>query len=861
MRNYLPSLFMALVVASCVDPGTVECFGNLCPVGTVCIQELERCVDQERVAACTGAGLLDGDACSAGGQPGVCAAGICGSGCGDGLALEDEVCDSADFGALTCLDFDFYEGELGCSTTCDGVDTSSCQGFCGDGQVNGPELCDPDLERNVDCYVVGFDRGASQCELSCSWPTYGCGMNGLKPVPGLLPPGDAWAVHGFAPGRLLLGSNSGTLMHVEGERFELESTPAKAGIVPWALDEENIFAISFDAEIVQKKDGAWILHESPVPILGGIRGLDANRVWAVGGQDVIAFDGSTWQMIPTPDPDMDPDTPWTAELYEVTPNEGANGVQLWIGGLNFFTTEPPLHLYEGGTWTTFDDPEFMAVGEYGGLTVSDIYAAGPADVYVAFKTLFPSYPALGKLVHFHYDGADWGYEVVASGHDFLSVAGTGPNNIFATSTAIDIYTFYRYLDLFLSQLWHFDGSEWSVIDYNTLSAEHLSVIGGAVHAVEADSAEGFPNIRRYDGTSWLERAEGADLGEFCVDTYVPVEPDCGFFTKNPFCLPVCEPTSQGHATGAALSAPGELVVVSDAVDGSYTIPFLWSYSLDSGYAEIPFPGGSPVPLKDAFTPDRGQTVFAVGDQGVALVRSGGSWTRYDTTGGNDLRAVHGRAANDVYAVGVGTVLHFTGAGWAEVYDAGATVLESVWVAPDGVVYVGGANCTLLSNAGGAWQAISPAPPCHDATSRIVGVYATSAADIYASDLGPPGSQLRHFDGTEWTRRGNPVADPTPQYTKWFETGDGVTHIGNGLASILGGRFSEVRFPSSNISADSGGITGDDRSIYFVQSDGAVWEMLRLWPWQCESNETECADGMDNDCDGQFDTDDADCPAP
>ena len=849
-------------ILSCVDPSTVDCFGNLCPRGTVCVDHLERCVDSDRVQVCTGAGLSDGDSCAAGGQPGVCSDGVCTVGCGDGIMLgEEEVCDGTDFGALSCLDFDFYGGDLACSASCDGIDTGACGGFCGDGTVNGPELCDPELEHRADCNLLGYDRGLSSCDLSCSWPTSGCAMNRMHAVPGLVAPFPLRAIHAYGQADLLMAQgDGGKLLRAIGDRLEVIDTPAVGRLSFWTDSPERIVAVSFKGEAMQRIDGEWTVYDSPAPVLRAIDGLDAQRIWAVGDQDVVHFDGTAWQRVPTPDPDMNPDTPWTNMLHRLLVNEGSNGVQLWVGGFrnDFFGPPPPdeptLHLYEGGTWTSF--PEFKT------LTVDGMYAPTADDVYIAFREIFPiNDPTPGKLVHFHYDGEQWGHTDVLTGHNFLTIAGTGPNNIYTTTVEPNFYKFLRTLNPYLTQLWHYDGSDWEVIDYDIVSTYRLAMTGSAIYALEANSTEGIPNVRRYDGTSWLERAEGADLGEFCVSTYTPTEPDCGILTKNPFCVPVCEPTSQGYATGAALSASGELVITSNAEDATYTIPFLWSYSVETGYAEIPFPGGSPVPLQDAFTPDFGQTVFAVGDQGVALVRDAGSWTRYDTIGANDLRAVHGRAGNDMFAVGDGTVLHFDGAAWTEAYDAGSTALESVWVAPDGVVFAGGADCTLLTNVGGSWQALSPAPPCQEATSRIVGVHGASANDIWVSDLGPLGSVLRHYNGTAWTARPNLTFGPTPQHTKWFDTSDGMTLFGNGLGALVNGELSDLRQPSPNFSVRAAGITGTDRSIYFVQTDGAVWEMLRLWPWVCDATEAKCSDGMDNDCDGQFDTDDSDCSAP
>ena len=116
-----------LVLYGCVGSNTVECFGNLCPRGTVCSDSLKSCVDREQIASCNG--LLDGDPCRVSGQPGVCESGLCGAGCGDGLVTGDEVCDGSEFSSpMSCFDFEFYSGALACSDECAAISTESCSG-------------------------------------------------------------------------------------------------------------------------------------------------------------------------------------------------------------------------------------------------------------------------------------------------------------------------------------------------------------------------------------------------------------------------------------------------------------------------------------------------------------------------------------------------------------------------------------------------------------------------------------------------------------------------------------------------------------------------------------------------------------
>ena len=160
-------LVAVLLAAGCIESGTVQCFGSLCPPGTQCVTALEQCAPVEQIEACTGLELEDGSTCRFADKLGVCQSGVCAAGCGDELRLDEEVCDGIDVGGASCEDFGFYTGALSCNDTCDSLETDSCLGFCGDAEINGPEFCDPGVDTEPDCTFLGFDRGRAACEMDC----------------------------------------------------------------------------------------------------------------------------------------------------------------------------------------------------------------------------------------------------------------------------------------------------------------------------------------------------------------------------------------------------------------------------------------------------------------------------------------------------------------------------------------------------------------------------------------------------------------------------------------------------------------------------------------------------------------------
>lgn len=97
--------------------------------------------------------------------------------CGDGSISGAEACDGANLLGLTCRDFGFTEGALGCAPTCTEFDTSGCT-TCGDGAIEGAETCDGANLGGETCSSLGFDGGVLACSpITCTLDTSGCISN------------------------------------------------------------------------------------------------------------------------------------------------------------------------------------------------------------------------------------------------------------------------------------------------------------------------------------------------------------------------------------------------------------------------------------------------------------------------------------------------------------------------------------------------------------------------------------------------------------------------------------------------------------------------------------------------------------
>lgn len=112
----------------------------------------------------------------------------------------------------------------------------------------------------------------------------------------------------------------------------------------------------------------------------------------------------------------------------------------------------------------------------------------------------------------------------------------------------------------------------------------------------------------------------------------------------------------------------------------------------------------------------------------------------------------GSAANDLYAVGWGGLMHFDGASWTAVPGVAGTAIagtasDDIWVANyDGIKHFDGS----------AWLAVP------EMQSRyVIDIAVTAPASVWAAVLENGGTTVYHFDGSTWTNR-------------FRETGSGVS---------------------------------------------------------------------------------------
>jgi hypothetical protein len=141
---------------------------------------------------------------------------------------------------------------------------------------------------------------------------------------------------------------------------------------------------------------------------------------------------------------------------------------------------------------------------------------------------------------------------------------------------------------------------------------------------------------------------------------------------------------------------------------------------------------------------------------------------------DDLRAVWGSSAHDVWAVGAsGAIRHFDGRTWAVVDNGGITEdLSSVHGTGPNDVWATGLDGTVMHWNGEAWSvADSPADG-----SMLLGVWTGAPSDVWAVgiDMGGYGF-FRHWDGATWKHGG--ALNPSSLWKVWGSGPNDVWMVG------------------------------------------------------------------------------------
>ena len=142
------------------------------------------------------------------------------------------------------------------------------------------------------------------------------------------------------------------------------------------------------------------------------------------------------------------------------------------------------------------------------------------------------------------------------------------------------------------------------------------------------------------------------------------------------------------------------------------------------------------------------SVYAVGASGTVVYYNGTKWTTMSTPGGTgNLRAIWGNDATHMWAVGDnGSVIFGNGTTWVKQTSGTSQNLTGVWGDAATDVYAVGAGGTIihLKNSG-SWSSMSSG-----SSNDLAAIGGSAATDIWA--VGDNGTTL-HYNGTSWSTVG------------------------------------------------------------------------------------------------------------
>lgn len=221
-------------------------------------------------------------------------------------------------------------------------------------------------------------------------------------------------------------------------------------------------------------------------------------------------------------------------------------------------------------------------------------------------------------------------------------------------------------------------------------------------------------------------------------------------------------------------------------------------------------------------------IFCAGKGGTIIHKNNDTgWTiQYNT--GNNLRGIWGSSPSNVFAVGIGRILHYNGMGWSSQYTT-ANTYNAVWGSSATDVFAVGVNGTILhsDDSGSSWQQQNS-----NTFYTLNGIWGSSATNVYAVG---ENFTILHYDGTTWSPIAVNNSPDTALNAIWGYSADSIFVVGDsevivwytgGTWTIISGDLSSTTDLTSvwGASACSVYVSGEVNDITGIiyHFNGSTW---------------------------------------
>lgn len=685
----------------------------------------------------------------------------------------------------------------------DGICTAT---ICGDGVKSPDELCEGDNLGGARCTDLGFyDVPGLACTAFCTFDVTACTgfcgddiTNGGELCDGE-PPAESCYDVGFDAGSL--GCTNACLASVQPcTRFGFRPQPI--GFPLYGIDGlslADIWAVGDTGRAAHLENEHWVIYQTETSLdLLAVEVTAPDHAWAISASDVQRWDGTQWTRV----------SGVPAGTY----------LSLWVGGPDavLIGTTTGVLAWDGSMWRALGDQTQRAVA-VAATSLTDVWAGFPDELM-------------------HWNGTTW---TTAHPATVLDIEVLGPNNVWIAGREEADFSGK-------SLAAHWNGQAWTDHVFRHLVPSEMNSIAASADN-EVWVTNGSNTIQHFDGREWVVLASTANLSG---QTGRIVSFGAGMLAGAAVTGSVYRFRGQAYVQWAeSLAGTRVSAMWGDELSES----FLGTnngriYQFRDGAWEPTQVGSTKISSIWGAAPN---TVWATNEgESKVFFYDGAVWT--EVLSSSNPRVVVGTSATDVWVLG-SSIEHWDGTTWTLVQLPGQLVTAASTSAPDNlwVVTADGTGKNIWRWNGAAWVSMPGVPDA-------VGVVTFSPTNtVVASN-----NAVYRWDGAQWTQTPLLAVQPLQQINA--SGPDDIVVAGpNDAFHFDGIKWSQIRAPDPEllvVSIDA--ISVSPSRINFAlgsNSPARVWSLLRVRPWNCHATETGCGDGVDDDCDGQIDRNDSDCP--